>query len=278
MKFLKPITIKYKTRQMSYIYFLVIISFSVTGHVFSQHGKQDKKNSVASIEAEKDWKHLSYMKSFFCEPNTCKKLDDLNLLEYLKFEDQVFTNRSKLAEAFLDKYPDSKHYDEALSMFLSIYFRPLFITDKMNPDRVAFLSKHDTKSAENIWFQAHRVLPIDKQAKDRWLKKGNDYVSAIVKSSTSVKRKARAEMWLFNRDYLLAKRWYSALSKDVSESDYWVYFDMQYWESMRLRLCRLMDTYPDSELMARYIQSIFDNLKEFSPDLSERYLQTFSEK
>src|SRR5690606_11793405 len=94
--------------------------------------RQDNNGEIKSQE-EKDWEHLDHMKNFFCKaPEGCERVDKANLLEYLKYEDKLKVNRSILAEDFLNKYPNSKHYDKALSLFLSVYFMPLFIPEHLD--------------------------------------------------------------------------------------------------------------------------------------------------
>src|SRR5690606_29135517 len=215
-------------------------------------------------------------KNFFCKaPEECAEYDNGNMLEGLQFEDRVYTNRSKLAEAFLDNYPDDPHYDEALALFFSSYFRPRFIPDSIAVDRAEAIAKLPRRGQAGAWFKAYRMLPIDVDAKQRWLDKGNQLINNILKSDTSMVRKARMEMLRFSRDYRMAANQYIYLEKGSMERDFWLAFAGYYFEPLVLRLERFMDTYPDLDNVAQYIQSVLDDLRRIVPELAGVYMDRF---
>lgn len=251
---------------------LVILFICLLPSVYAQH-------KVAESNALQDWVYLNHMKNFFCKaPEECEQVDHSNMLENLRYVDKLYTNRSKLAEAFLDKYPNDPHYDEVLSLFLSSYFTPTFIPENIASDKAEAISNLPRKGNPRAWSQAYRLLPVDKESKKRWLNKGNELVNKILASNTPVTRKAKVEIWLFNRDYGLASKNYAYLPRDPKEQDYWASFEADYWESMRLRLETLMETYPDSEPLAKYIQAVLDDIRGFSPELSKIYTDRFFKK
>ncbi|WP_418603550.1 TlpA family protein disulfide reductase [Hwangdonia sp.] len=270
-------------RAMTKMGFLLLVCMGSISQSCSQE-KSAKTDSVLNdsiilkANAESDWKHLDYMKNFFCIPEECDSLENSSFLVYLKYKDKLYTKRSELAEAFLDAYPNDPHYDKALSLFLSTYFRPIFINEKMTKSQNKLLSKHPAKSPKKITHWAYRRLPIDIQAKKRWLQKGNDYVAQILASNTSLERKAKVAIWLFNRDYNQARYLHKYLPKNDMESDYWMAFESQYWELFRIRLNGLLDEYPESERLARYVKAVLDDIHRYAPPLSMAYSEAFLTK
>ena len=240
---------------------------------FSSREEYSKMEALKT-DAEKDWEYLEFMSRFYApkeETRRVKKMD--NIFESLKFSNKVYTNRSRLAKAFIEKYPNDPNYERALSFFFSTYFQPQFITEKITEEQRLFFSKFPRSYKD--WNKIRRALPIDKAAKERWLKYGNELVAKILASNVSLERKAQASMALINRDFLLARDYYSYLQKEPEESDYWAYFDTYYWASFRQRLYSLIDTYPDSEDMARYVPAVLNGLKLWSPKLAKTYLKAF---
>lgn len=232
---------------------------------------------MKSQEAE-DWAYFVANKSKLCQTiEQCDTLDRLNLLEYNKFIDDVYTNRSQMAASFLDKYPDSVHYDDVLDHYLHLYFQPMFIPDTIEDKCLEYLNKFSgsVRYGPEV-SEFYRTLPVDKQAMSQWVNKGNVFVNKVLASNTSMQRKADVETRLLSRDYNIAKRWYDALPKTSKESDYWIHFDKQYWNFMHRRLFHLLDKYPNYEPLARYIQSLLlGGLKNRSPELAESYMKQF---
>lgn len=234
-----------------------------------------------SQEEEKDWAYFEANKSRLCETIAqCDTLDRLNLLEYTKFIDNVYTKRSKMAEDFLRKYPNSKRYDKVLNWYLSIYFEPKFVAKAIDDKRTAYLSGFTGPIRYGPKVSGfYRALQIDNDAMERWIEKGDRLVNQVLESDASLERKAEVEARLLGRDFNIAKRWYDALPKTTIEESYWSHFDKQYWSSIQLRLLRLLEKYPDYEPLADYIFSLIeDSLKIRSPLLSEEYINVFLEK
>lgn len=254
-------------------YVIIIILYLSTGsHIHSQ-------NTEDISDAKRDWEHLDYMKNFFCKaPEGCKEYDNLNMLDGMRYVDRLYTNRSKLAEAFLEKYPNDPHYDEALVLFFSSYFTPKFIPDSLAIEKVEAISNLPRTGQAGAWSEAYRLMPVDRAAEKRWMDKGQELVDHILVSDTSMERKVKAERLLFNRDYSMARERYKYITKGPNEQDFWGSFERDYFESMMLRLELLMDDYPDSEPMAKYIQAVLDDIRSLSPKLANSYLHRFLRK
>lgn len=220
---------------------LVLLSLSLVTHLTAQNNTQASNEAAA-------WEHLDYMKKVICKPpEQCQQVANYNLLEYLQYMDELKTTKSALAVAFMDTYPNSTHYDEALSLFLSEYFTPLFITEPIDSERLQQLEKLPRKGSADAWLKAYRLLPIDTKRRDAWLEKGNAYVKAIFDSNTSWERKAKYEQSLYNRDINIALKIFYYLPKDPLESDYWKSLEKTHWDAFWNRLLDLLETYPDSE-------------------------------
>jgi peroxiredoxin len=253
-------------------YIIVLLSLSAWPVVHSQ-------NNEDTSNAQRDWEHLDYMKNFFCKaPEGCKEYDNLNILEAMRYVDRLYTNRSKLAEAFLEKYPNDPHYDQVLTLFFSSYFTPQFIPEVIESDKAEAIVKLPRKGQPGAWAKARRLMPVDKVSKSDWLDKGNVLIANILASNSTEERKAKADRLLFNRDYSLARDRYNYLIKDPNEQDFWRSFESDYFESMMLRLETLMDTYPDSESTAKYIRAVLDDIRSMSPELANTYLNRFFQK
>ncbi|TGV03611.1 TlpA family protein disulfide reductase [Flavivirga rizhaonensis] len=262
--------------------FLMLLSYvGFTNSVCSQNNNTNTKTPLENIadektQVEKDWEHLNYIKNMFTstyeEAEIVKKA---NVFEYLKYVDELKLNRNRLVEDFLNKYPNNSHYEKALRFFLSSPFRPLFIAENMPEDQSQFLLKFQRTSSSKEWAQARRALPIDEQAKERWLQYGNKLIEITLASNASIDRKLLVSMGLISRDYMLAKERYFCLPKEPMESDYWESIDTYYWASFRQRLYKLIDTYPNSERLSRYIPSFLNNLKQVSPKLARTYMKEF---
>ncbi|OYX28895.1 MAG: hypothetical protein B7Z06_00235 [Flavobacteriales bacterium 32-35-8] len=263
-----------KIKPMKLIKYMIIIALYLsTGPVIFSQTTSDKS------DAQRDWEHLDYMKNFFCKaPEGCREYDNLSMLEAMRYIDRLYTTRSKLAEAFLEKYPNDPHHDQALVLFFSSYFTPKFIPDSLAPEKIEAIASLAIRGQSGAWSKAYRLIPVDREAEKRWLDKGKDYVDQILASNASVEVKAKAEILLFNRDYSLAKNKYTCLSKDPMEQDFWASMEANYFEFVPLRLERLMDAYPDSETVATFIQAMLDDLRKLSSGLANSYLDRFLRK
>lgn len=234
------------------------------------------QNMSSKSSAQQDWEHLDYMKNFFCKATEgCTEYDNLNMLETMRYVDRLYTNRSKIAEAFLENHPNDPHYDDALVLFFSSYFTPKFIPDSMAVDKKEAIIKLPTKGQTGAWSKAYRLMPVDMISKNRWINKGNDIIADILNSNASMERKAKAEILKFNRDYGLATHLYFNLPIELNEQDYWDAFAKDYFMPLILRLEILMETYPDSEAVAKYIQRVLDDMKRISSGLVNNYMDGF---
>ena len=236
----------------------------------------NSQNTEAKSDSQLDWEHLNYMKNFFCKaPEGCKEYDNLSMLEAMRYVDRLYTKRSRLAEAFLGNHLNSPHYDDALVLFFSSYFTPKFIPGSLASETVEAIKTRAIRGHSGAWAKAYRLMPIDKVSEKIWIEKGNELVANILSSNASVERKAKAEILLFNRDYSLAKNKFISLPKDSLEQDFWTSIEANYFEFMALRLERYMDDYPDSDTMAKYIQSVIDTMSALSPVLSNAFMIRF---
>ncbi|MFD0991143.1 TlpA family protein disulfide reductase [Mariniflexile jejuense] len=254
---------------------LMLLSLGLVTHLTAQ------SNIQASNEAA-DWEHLDYLKKVICKPpEQCQQVANFTLLEYLKYIDELKITKSELAEAFMDTYSNSAHYDEALSLFLSEYFTPLFIAKPIDRIHIQLIEKLPRRGSADAWLKAYRLLPIDTEKKDAWLEKGNAYVKAIVNSNASWERKAQFEQSLYNRDINIALKTFYYLPKDPLESDYWKSLEKTQWDAFWNRLLDLLETYPDSERLTAYVMAVLNEFKRFSPELSLTYMKealVFSQK
>ena len=69
--------------------------------------------SVQNIQAERDFKEVDSLKAYFCDyPEECEHYEKSTYLEKRRFEEKVIKNRMRLAQNFLDSYPNDPHYFE----------------------------------------------------------------------------------------------------------------------------------------------------------------------
>src|SRR5690606_1380761 len=150
-------------------------------------GFQTHVNSqVQKTQEEKDWKEFNDLKLlWYSTPEEKAEVESPSLLVYKRYEDKVNTARAKMTERFLDNYPGSIHYKEALKWYLSAYFLPSFIPDTIEKERLEILTPF---YGPNKWKGADRflrALPIDKKAMSLWLGKGEDYVAGFLSTNAS---------------------------------------------------------------------------------------------
>ncbi|MFG6686748.1 TlpA family protein disulfide reductase [Mariniflexile sp. HNIBRBA6329] len=242
------------------------------------------KRTEINSQAEKDWIEVDTIKTYFCQsPKELDRYYNSTFLEQRRFEDEIEKKRLQLAEAFLDKHPNDKHYYDVLKYFFHYLFEPKFISNKI-PDSTALVLNQDsklTKTNRDFFLSQLRALPIDMAARDRWLKKGNELVVKFLESDATLEQKAKIEISLMGRDLRIALLLYEYLNlqKNTMESTYWERFDTYYWESFRLRLKTLLFKYPDLEEMALFIEQLITIVSRqyLSPVLKETYLQYFLE-
>ncbi len=249
---------------------LLILQISVLQSVDSQN---------LQSQAEKAWIELDTMKTRFCKDiEECEQYEKASFLEKRRFEDKVAKNLVRLAEAFLENYPDDPHYYDVLEFFFNYLFEPKFISENISDSVTVVLSK-DSGKDRAVFYHQLRVLPIDTPARDRWLKKGKDLATKFLESDASLERKLEIEIALLARD-LLEERFlyeYANLQKEPIEAAYWKRFDAQYWESYPLRVQNLLYKYSDLEIVASYVQPFISMItsKHISPSLTEPYWRYF---
>lgn len=237
------------------MYKLVLLFVSFQTSIYAQKGLEESS-------ALKDWDDFNHKRMImYATPEEQARFENRSLLEYSKFVDEVYTKRSKLAEAFLDKHPNSEHYHEALSWYLNVFLIPMFIPDIESGTQLDVLKSFEgTNRYGPEVAPFYRALPIDNQAMNRWLEKGNHLVSAYLDTDAPVANKFKIEQSLLYRDIIQAQRWYKALGNGGStlEKDYWERFDLVYWETFRWRVEQLIYKYPDLEELGPLVQQFID--------------------
>ncbi len=230
------------------------------------------------LKENKDWAVLDSLKNFFGEPK-----ESLSFLEKRKYNDSLAINKSKLAEAFIDKYPNSSRFQEVLNMYFHYTFEPSFI-QKNIPDSIVqnvnqtFL-KYKQEKSKNVRSQllnkVYRTIPINNDVLEQWVNKGKEIENNILKSNADLKDKNDIQLKVLNRDLGLALKRYQVLYKDPKETNFWIVFDRHYWEPFKMRVIALLNKYSSLESMASYVQSFIDYISRYSPDLKELYWKDF---
>jgi thiol-disulfide isomerase/thioredoxin len=255
-------------------------------HVVWTQNNRDIKSPGNNLESksqvEKDWLGVDTIKTYFSQsPKELEWYYSANFLEQRRFEDGVEKKRLSVLETFLDKYPKEDLYYRGLKYYLNYFFEPKFIADNIPDSLVTFLSQDSklTKTDRRLFLSQLRALPIDKVARDRWLKKGNTLVQKFLESDASMEQKAEIEKFLVGRDLRLALFLYeySGLQKKSMEYGYWERFDAYYWEPLRLRVEALIFKYPELEYMSSFVEKFITivSRKYLSPELNEPYWRHF---
>lgn len=267
----------------------LITVFTFIGFNDGIQAQKDLNDSIANQglvyhtkkPGETDWEFLKrtdrYLpKGWTAVTKNKGKLDRLRIL------DEVYKNKMQLAEAFLDNYPQDEHYDEAMRMLFYENFHPYFISKKI-PDSLAqhinSLGK-DGATIEEI-LRASRAIPIDEQAKAKYIKKTNDLVASILKSNSSMERKYKAEFMLLCRDFIAAHRIKRLMPKysklNAREAEYWERADIQFWDSFRLRIETLLSKYGTLKVIATDFRIILNNIADYSPGAAYFYWKYFAD-
>ena len=267
------------------IILLLLVNLCFPNCIWTQNkGDYPKQNQGIEIQsqAEKDWIAVDTIKTYFCKSSKeLERYNNATFLEQRRFEDAIEKKRLRLAESFLDKYPKNDHYYDVLKYFFHYLFEPKFISENIPNSTVVLLSQDSklTKTNRSFFLSQMRALPIDKEARDRWLKKGNVLVQKFLESNAPMEQKAKIEILLMGRDLRMALLLYEYMDfqKEAVESSYWERFDGYYWETFQLRIKTLLLKYPDLESMAslveRYISIV--SRKYLSPELREIYWNYF---
>lgn len=247
--------------------------------------KLDQNQTLGKMtQAEKDWIEVDTMKTYFCKSEKeAERYYSLNFIEQRRFEDKIERKRMQLAEAFLNKYPNDEHYYDVLKYFFHYLLEPKFISNRIEDSTLALLSQ-DLKLAKkdrSFFYHQMRSLPIDKAARDQWLKIGNQFLKKFLESEAPLDQKAQIEMRHFGRDLRIAIFQYEYMDfqkKDI-ESDYWERFDRHYWESLLFRVKTILFKYPDLESMSVFVETFISLIcrPNFSSELTEPYWRQFLE-
>ncbi|WP_181899543.1 TlpA family protein disulfide reductase [Flagellimonas nanhaiensis] len=247
----------------------------------SENNKTDTTNQrdITEInpQAEKDFKQIDSLKALFCDyPEECERYEKSSFLEKIRFEERVVKNRVRLAQNFLESYPEDRHYFEVLKFFFNMYFEPRFLKEKIPDSLTVFLEKEIPYSTP-IYFERLRSLPIDKDAQNKWLKKGNELADEFIQSDAPQERKLLIEICLIARDFRQAFELYNGLykQKEGKEAGYWEQFDKHYWEPFRLRQMDLVRRYADLPIIATYVQQLIALVSKKSPSLAQPYWESF---
>ncbi|MEX0313361.1 MAG: TlpA family protein disulfide reductase [Allomuricauda sp.] len=282
-----------KTRTTPSIRKLAIVAFSLcifggTKTVQAQKdGFQSKvlelrkslQDSIHFTQADIDFTILDKMKSFFATSEESKVYRNTSILGARRYEDKMYKRRMQLAEKFLDKYPQDKRYDKVLGMFLNMNFEPYFIAETITDSIEQFLNAVPIKSSlpnkNEKYFYGMRKLAWDNISIKRWQRKGDELVSNILDSNSSIERKEKFEAYLLFRDIRFAIRWISLLDKIPSEVNYRQHLDTQYWNGFRLRLELHLRKYSSLKIAASRVQPILEAFKVHAPFLIKPYWEYF---
>ncbi len=240
------------------------------------------KMSPISHKEQEDWKDLDINKTLFCDfPEECEKYDNGTFWYQRKFEDSVFKHRVKLALNFLNNYPESNHYAEALKIFLSPLFEPWFLKDIDDEETKSLLEQKPIikKGDKADFYKQLRSMPFDIEARNQWLKKGDSLVNKFLESNALDIEKAQVEVGLLGRYLRQAKELFEFqyLNKDKNESEFWFLYDKYFWKTFISRLDELIYKYPKYSrwpiLIDQFISLITENY--LSPELGVPYWKHF---
>ncbi len=241
------------------------------------HKENQSVITAINPQAEKDFKQIDSLKSHFCDyPEECERYEAFTFLEKRRFEERVSKNRVRLAQNFLEAYPDDPRYFEVLKFFFHLNFEPRFLVEKIPDSLAVFLSKK-TQYGTDEYFKKLRSLPIDKDAQDDWLDKSYELASKFLQSEAPIEKKLEIEIAVLGRDFRGALVLYNSLNKQKKgmETVFWMQFDKHYWEPFRLRMIDLIEKYSDLEIMATYLEQLIALITKFSPHLAEPYWEGF---
>lgn len=265
---------------------LLVIPICFLNGVWSQNTnskvvKQNKENTLDN-QAEKDWIEVDTMKThLFPSKAVYNWYLDASFLEQKQYDDKIERKRTYLAETFLDNYPESPHYFNVLKFYFHPFFEPKFIPSKIPDSLSAFLSKESqlSRTHRELYLKQLRALPIDYDARNQWLEKGNELAENFLKSNAALEQKAQIETRLLGRDLRIALYQYEYLNlkKAPMEADYWQRFDTYYWNPLLLRVKELLYKYPNLELMASTVRQFITivTMTHISPELKLPYWHYF---
>ncbi len=242
-----------------------------------KHEPNQRDITVIHPQAEKDFKEIDSLKTLFCDyPEECERYEKLTFLEKRRFEERVSKNRVRLAQSFLDSYPDDPRYFEVLKFFFHLNFEPRFLSGAV-PDSLTFFLSKEIQFGTPEYYKRLRSIPIDVNAQNNWLKKGYELAEKFLHSNAAIEKKMEIEVALLGRDFRISLLQYQSLDKQKEgiEAGFWKQFDKHYWDTFRLRMADLIEKYSELEIAATYVEQLIALVSKFSPNLAELYWEDF---
>ncbi len=219
-------------------------------------------------QADKDWRGLGdAMRSLGVG---YQKAVDSGYLEMRRYEDKIYKNRSKLAKAFWNSYPEDPRCDNALYLFFNAYAEPHFLPDTISDSLMKLMENISSRD-----MRITRLKPVDHIAMKAWRQAGDSMVASVLNSNASIERKEAAELQLIAREFRQAIKLGNALPKEKSESEYWNRLEIQYYQHIRLLLEDHVNKYASLEIVAARVKIILNLLKNFSSVASDAYWYYF---
>lgn len=255
---------------------MALLSISCSKEIKPDGGEQ-KKVTVTNPKAERDFQEIDTLKAYFCDyPEECEHYGKSTFLEKRRFEEKVYRNRVRLAQNFLDSYPDDPHYFEVLKFFFNLNFEPRFLVEDIPDSLATFLSK-EIQYGTTEYYKRLRSVPIDTEAQRKWLDKGYGLAAEYLQSDAPLEKKLEIEIAVQARDFRLALEQYKGLEirKNGIEKLYWEQFDKHYWEPFRLRMYNLVEKYSELEIMANHVAQFIGLVTSLSPNLAKPYWEGF---
>ncbi|WP_299669707.1 TlpA disulfide reductase family protein [uncultured Polaribacter sp.] len=247
---------------------LVMMLGCTQSHKASQ--KLETKGMVNIKEADKDWEALKKAIPMFRDKKEYAVYTALPRLAMTQFEDRHARQKINLAATFWETYPADTRGDTARTIFITAtpYFVLKHIPDSLQSVLAAIPRKEGLKFI--------RKLPIDFQAMEQWIQKGNAMVEEVLASNSSIETKEYAEWTLFGRDFKKAARYFGWLQQREDKSQqptYWPLIESQYWAVMKLRLDANIKKYADMPILADRAKDFLSSLKSYAPKMAESYWQ-----
>lgn len=275
----------YKMGRNVVVLFSIILSIECQKSEAEVKGGIKNKNVIELLsQEEKDWQKVKDALVMFCDtPEECEKYDNSNFWEARIFEEKVHRNNRNLIKNFLNKYPQSNHYFEALKYYFSYIVEPRFINSTVNKDKEAILSMGfvDSKSNTNHLYRKFRILPYNLELKERWLQEGDSLVQEFIKTNASSDQKVSIEIANLARDKRMARYLYEFLNpnKKEEEAEYWSLFDAYFWRNFIERMEQLIFKYPDYSEWPHNIDLFIKGitLDFLSPEMKETLWEYFRE-
>ncbi|NMH89698.1 TlpA family protein disulfide reductase [Flavivirga algicola] len=244
---------------------LLLLAFKIT---MVQAQESIIKPQVVKTQADKDWDVLQ--QTMYSLGTEYQKAVDLGYIEMRKYEDKIYKNRSRLAKAFWDNYPEDERRDKALYLFFNAYAEPHFLPDIVSDSILALIENTSRGRGYKT-----RLKPVDYSSMKLWRETGDAMVESILNSNASIERKELASLQLISRELRYAIKLGNALPKNKIEAEYWNNLEIHHYKHICLLLEDHINKYADLEQAAHHIKSILNLLKNFSPSASASYWKYF---